>query len=179
MFWEILEKLEAWAKTGHSNEKATGNSLGEPVSWVGQESQGIGVADHVVGARLTVSDRAHSPTGPVSRGLREGTVSSVSTSVWEKTARDAGQLCSSPCIAGAFPSAAHAVELRGSGSEQIRAWALEEELPGTPEALCLHRPQSLMVFAARSYGTSLPGPGTPGWGSWCGAGTPHPSGGLP
>ena len=128
------------------------------------------MADHVVGARLTVSDRAHSPTGPVSRGLREGTVSSVSTSVWEKTARDAGQLCSSPCIAGAFPSAAHAVELRGSGSEQIRAWALEEELPGTPEALCLLRPQSLMVFAARSYGTSLPGPGTPGWGSGVGLG---------
>ena len=122
------------------------------MSWVGQESQGIGVADHVVGARLTVSDRAHSPTGPVSRGLREGTVSSVSTSVWEKTARDAGQLCSSPCIAGAFPSAAHAVELRGSGSEQIRAWALEEELPGTPEALCLPQPQSPMVFTARSYG---------------------------
>ena len=69
------------------------------------------------------------PAGSVWGGLRKGTMASASTFVWQKAVLssshpDARQFNSFPYLPGSFQDAAPALELRGSESKQVHAWAL-------------------------------------------------------
>ena len=74
------------------------------------------------------------------------------TSVCEKAAPSVLDLMPNTSVPpGIFKAAAPALELRANESRYILVCTLYEKLPGTPEALCLPQPQSLLVFTARSY----------------------------
>lgn len=85
-------------------------------------------------------------------------------------------LCMSQALLWSCWPIAEAQIPRVQGSLCEDSW---RRMPWTPAALCLTQPSSLLVFTARVMGTSLPNTGTLGWRTWCGAGTPHFSGGLP
>lgn len=84
------------------------------------------------------------------------------------------------CPRHSFGAADLLLKLRSRESKEVCVRTPEEECLGLQQPfVCLTQPSSLLVFTARVMGTSLPNTGTLGWRTWCGAGTPHFSGGLP
>ena len=105
-------------------------------------------------------------------GLSEGTVASLTTSVWEKAAPrshpDAGKFSSSLYIPSTFQSAAPMLEPRANESAEVFLWALSEELPGTPEVSFYHNLNSCcflqMEFMRLNFLTLETWAGRPGVG---------------
>ena len=73
--------------------------------------------------------------------------------------------CVSPHVSSDFQAAAPALELRGTESKLVHAWALWEELPGIPETLLSLTLNPHWFLHPEVMGTSLSGTGTLGWGA--------------
>ena len=117
--WEILAKSEAWAKTGHSRGKATGNSFGGLARLLGRslrESPGQGKESEPGWWRL--SHRAWL-LALFRERLSMETKTSASTSVWEKAGPSSSPNTRHfpPCISLVTQAFALALVLRGSESE--------------------------------------------------------------
>ena len=129
--------------------KAIRNSLGGPDNWVGW---GGASEIHYSGANSVSQvdgDSDMAPTWALSGGrVRKGTMVSASTSVPPSSRPNARHFGSSPYATGAFRSAAHNLELRGSKSVcgPLRGTARESS------GFCLSQPHPLLVFIVRSYG---------------------------
>lgn len=116
-------------------------------------------------------------------GLNKGTMASASSSIWKKDALPF--LVLKPDNSVSFSMSLSPLQLL------LQCWSSEPVVlsvslcaiplrgtPGTPAALCLTQPQSLLLFTNRNYRNFFPGTGTLGWGALCGAGTPCSSKGT-
>ena len=109
-------------------------------------------------------------------GLIKGTVASASTFVWEKA-------ISPPACTLILETSAPPHMSLVPFELLPQCWSLERvsqsksmcvdplrKTPGTPEALCVTKPQFPLVLTARSYGTSHPSIRTLDLGAWCESG---------
>ena len=132
----------------------------------GIESLGITRVGQTVLAKLTESQIWHQPAGCVV--------------LWGRVQKRVNGLCLPFCLR---ESCHPVLTLMPDTSVPLQFhpvchWCLTKSMCGIFKRNCLgflwYLPltQSLLVFAARCYGTYLPGTGTLGWGAWRGAVTP-------
>ena len=120
LVWEVSGKSEAWANTGHSRGKATGNCLAGSESWVRWDlREWLGYGKQCEPGSWMESQIWRPPAGFVGGGLIKGKMTSVDTSgrkLPPSSRPNVGQFNSSPYVSGAFQTAASVLELRGSES---------------------------------------------------------------